>query len=120
MGSGHKRDLLTLRIVTLGSLSIAAGLALVLSGGRPVEVINRVLLDLSTNSVGPLRWMVIVALLVALAAHVLLFHTRFVMPTSGRRLQKQGYLRMAGIYFVNFFSIVFRGKPATKNYTDVR
>jgi ribose transport system permease protein len=64
-------------IVTLGSLSIAAGLALVISDGRPVEVINRVLLDLSTNSVGPLRWMVIVALIVALAAHVLLFHTRF-------------------------------------------
>jgi ribose transport system permease protein len=64
-------------IVTLGSLSIAAGLALVLSDGKPVEVINRVLLDLSTNSVGPLRWMVIVALIVAIGSHVLLFHTRF-------------------------------------------
>ena len=49
-----------------------------------------------------------------------LFSNRFVMPTSGRRLQKQGYLKMAGIYFVNFFSIVFRGKPATRGYTDVR
>jgi glycosyltransferase involved in cell wall biosynthesis len=49
-----------------------------------------------------------------------LFSPRFVMPTSGRRLQKQGYLRMAGLYFINFFSIVFRGKPATKGYTDVR
>jgi ribose/xylose/arabinose/galactoside ABC-type transport system permease subunit len=64
-------------IVTLGSLSIAAGLALVISDGKPVEVINKVMLDLSTNSVGPLRWMVIVALLVALGAHMLLFHTRF-------------------------------------------
>ena len=36
------------------------------------------------------------------------------MPTSGRRLQKQGFLKMAGLYFVNFFSIVFRGKPATQ------
>jgi len=49
-----------------------------------------------------------------------LFDPRFVMPTSGRRLQKQGFLKMAGLYFVNFFSIVFRGKPATKGYTDVR
>jgi ribose transport system permease protein len=64
-------------IVTLGSLSIAAGLALVISDGKPVEVINKLMLDLSTNSVGPLRWMVIVALLVALGAHMLLFHTRF-------------------------------------------
>ena len=64
-------------IVTLGSLSIAAGLALVISDGMPVQVIDKVMLDLSTNSVGPLRWVVIVALLVALGAHVLLFHTRF-------------------------------------------
>jgi ribose transport system permease protein len=64
-------------IVTLGSLSIAAGLALVISDGKPVEVINRTMLDLSTNSVGPLRWAVIVAIIVAIGAHVLLFHTRF-------------------------------------------
>ena len=49
-----------------------------------------------------------------------LFSPRFVMPTSGRRMKKHGFLKMAGIYFVNFFSIVFRGKPATKGYTDVR
>jgi ribose/xylose/arabinose/galactoside ABC-type transport system permease subunit len=64
-------------IVTLGSLSIAAGLALVISDGKPVEVINKTMLDLSTNSVGPLRWSVIVALLVAVGADVLLFQTRF-------------------------------------------
>jgi ribose/xylose/arabinose/galactoside ABC-type transport system permease subunit len=64
-------------IVTLGSLSIAAGLALVISDGKPVEVINRTMLDLSTNSVGPLRWAVIVAVVVAVGMHVLLFHTRF-------------------------------------------
>jgi ribose transport system permease protein len=64
-------------IVTLGSLSIAAGLALVISDGKPVEVLNKTMLDLSTNSVGPLKWGVIVALLVAIGAHLLLFHTRF-------------------------------------------
>jgi ribose/xylose/arabinose/galactoside ABC-type transport system permease subunit len=64
-------------IVTLGTLSIAAGIALVISDGKPVEVINRTMLDLSTKSVGPLRLVVIVALIVAVGAHVLLFHTRF-------------------------------------------
>jgi ribose/xylose/arabinose/galactoside ABC-type transport system permease subunit len=64
-------------IVTLGSLSIAAGLALVISDGKPVEVIQKTILDLSTNSVGPLRWTVVLALLVAIGAHILLFHTRF-------------------------------------------
>ena len=64
-------------IVTLGTLSIAAGVALVISDGKPVEVINRTMLDLSTKSVGPLRLMVIVALVVAVLAHVLLFQTRF-------------------------------------------
>jgi ribose transport system permease protein len=64
-------------IVTLGSLSIAAGVALVISDGKPVEVIQKTMLDLSTNSVGPLRWTVILALLVAIGAHILLFHTRF-------------------------------------------
>ena len=49
-----------------------------------------------------------------------LFSPRFVMPTSGRRLQKQGYFKTAGIYFINFFSIVFRGKPVTRGYTDIR
>src|SRR6185503_16273592 len=36
-------------IVTLGSLSIAAGVALVISDGKPVEVINKTMLDLSTK-----------------------------------------------------------------------
>jgi ribose transport system permease protein len=64
-------------IVTLGSLSIAAGLALVISDGKPVEVIDKLMLDVSTSSAGPLRWSVVVALLMAVAAHVLLFRTRF-------------------------------------------
>ena len=64
-------------IVTLGSLSIAAGVALVISDGKPVEVIQKTMLDLSTNSVGPLRWSVILALVVAVGAHILLFQTRF-------------------------------------------
>ena len=49
-----------------------------------------------------------------------LFSPRFVMPTSGRRMKKQGFAKIAGIYFANFVSVVFRGKPATKVYEDVR
>jgi glycosyltransferase involved in cell wall biosynthesis len=50
----------------------------------------------------------------------MLFSPRFVMPTSGRRMKKQGFLKIAGIYFINYFSIVFRGKSATKEYEDIR
>ena len=49
-----------------------------------------------------------------------LFSPRFVMPTSARRMQKQGFVKMASIYFINYFSILFRGKPATKGYKDIR
>lgn len=49
-----------------------------------------------------------------------LFHPRFVMPTSGRRMTKQGFVKTAGIYFVNYFAIAMRGKPATKGYEDIR
>lgn len=49
-----------------------------------------------------------------------LFSPRFVMPTSGRRMKKQGFLKMASIYFINYFSILFSGKPVTKGYKDIR
>ena len=49
-----------------------------------------------------------------------LFCPRFVMPTSGRRMKKEGFAKIAGIYCANYFSIVFRGKPATSGYEDIR
>jgi glycosyltransferase involved in cell wall biosynthesis len=49
-----------------------------------------------------------------------LFSQKFVMPTSARRMQQQGFVRIAAIYFVNYFSIVLRGKPATSSYQDIR
>lgn len=42
------------------------------------------------------------------------------MLTSGRRLEKEGVFRTAGTYTLNFFWVTFRGKPATKAYTDIR
>jgi ribose transport system permease protein len=73
-------------IVTLGTLSAASGLALILSDGKPATIISAPLLKLSTGSVGILGYSVIVALVLAVVAHVVLFHTRFgthVLATGG-------------------------------------
>ncbi|MEV4640926.1 ABC transporter permease [Actinoplanes sp. NPDC049548] len=73
-------------IVTLGMLSAASGTALVLSDGKPVTVINTFLLRLSTGGIGIFGWFVVIAAVVAVIAHILLFHTRFgthVLATGG-------------------------------------
>lgn len=64
-------------IVTLGTLSAAAGAALILATGEPVTVISEFLLRLATGSLGPIPYFVIVAAIVAIVGHVMLFHTRF-------------------------------------------
>ncbi|HET7475225.1 MAG TPA: ABC transporter permease [Dermatophilaceae bacterium] len=73
-------------IVTLGTLSAASGLALILADGKPQTVISVPLLRLSTGTVGVLGYTFIIAVVLAAAAHVLLFHTRFgtyVLATGG-------------------------------------
>lgn len=42
------------------------------------------------------------------------------MYTSGRRLEKEGVFQTAGVYVLNYFWVTFSGKPATKDYNDVR
>jgi glycosyltransferase involved in cell wall biosynthesis len=42
------------------------------------------------------------------------------MLTSGRRLEKEGVFKTASTYTLNYFWVTFRGKPATKDYTDIR
>lgn len=64
-------------IVTLGGLSVASGAALVISDGKPVTVVDKFLLRLSTDGIGIVGWSVVVALAVAVIAHGVLFHTRF-------------------------------------------
>lgn len=64
-------------IVTLGTLSAASGAALVLADGKPVTVVDRTLLQFSTGGVGIIGWSVLVAAVVAVIAHILLFRTRF-------------------------------------------
>lgn len=44
----------------------------------------------------------------------------FQMPTSGRRLMKEGLIKTGWTYALNHFSITYRKKPATQTYTDVR
>jgi ribose transport system permease protein len=73
-------------IVTLGTLSAAAGAALVFSNGKPVTVIDLFLLRLSTGGLGIFGWFAIIAAVVAVIAHIVLFNTRFgthVLATGG-------------------------------------
>ena len=42
------------------------------------------------------------------------------MYTTGRRLDKEGLVKMSFIYTLNHLSILWTGKPATKHYSDVR
>jgi ribose/xylose/arabinose/galactoside ABC-type transport system permease subunit len=73
-------------IVTLGTLSAASGAALIFADGKPVTVINITLLKLSTGGVGIFGWTFIIAIAIAVIAHVVLFWTRFgthVLATGG-------------------------------------
>jgi ribose transport system permease protein len=64
-------------IVTLGMLSVASGIALVLSNGQPRQIISPFLAKLAINGIGDVPYLMILALVIAVAAHFLLFNTRF-------------------------------------------
>ncbi len=73
-------------IVTLGMLSAASGLALILADGKPKTIISGPLLRLSTGTVWIFGYTFLIALALAALAHVVLFHTRFgthVLATGG-------------------------------------
>lgn len=72
-------------IVTLGTLSAATGLALILSDGRPIAVASPELLRLTSGSVGIFGYPVFIALAVAVAGWFVMFRTRF-----GLRVQAVG------------------------------
>ena len=63
-------------IATLGMLSVATGMALLISNAQPVTVFNSFFTELATGSIGPIRYMVLIAIAVAILAHIVLFHTR--------------------------------------------
>jgi ribose transport system permease protein len=64
-------------IVTLATLSAASGLALILADGKPTPVLDGFLLELAAGGLGPIPWPVVIAAVVAVLAHVVLFHSRF-------------------------------------------
>jgi putative xylitol transport system permease protein len=73
-------------IVTLGMLSAASGLALILADGKPKTIISPALLSLSTGTVWIFGYTFLIALALAAFAHVVLFHTKFgthVLATGG-------------------------------------
>lgn len=73
-------------VVTLGMLSAASGLALILSDGQPVQVTERFLFTISLDGIWIVSWIVVVALVIAVVAYLVLFRTRFgthVLATGG-------------------------------------
>lgn len=73
-------------IVTLGMLSVAAGAALVLSDGRPRQIISEPLATLAIGDVAHVPYLMFIAIAIVLVAHFTLFNTRFgthVLATGG-------------------------------------
>jgi putative xylitol transport system permease protein len=73
-------------IVTLGTLSAASGAALIFADGKPKNIISPPLLKLSTGSVWVFGYSFVIAIVLAVIAHVVLFYTRFgtyVLATGG-------------------------------------
>lgn len=73
-------------IVTLGALSAASGAALILSDGKPITVISPPLFKLSAGGIGLIPYTFMIAVAVAVIAHVVLFKTPFgthVLATGG-------------------------------------
>jgi ribose transport system permease protein len=64
-------------IVTLGMMSVARGLVLIITHGDSIRDVPKGVVDALNGNVGPIAGAVLVLLVVALAAHLLLAHTRF-------------------------------------------
>lgn len=64
-------------IATLGTLSVATGLALIFTDGRPITVTSLELLTLTTGRIGFIGYPVILAIIVGLIAAFVMFKTRF-------------------------------------------
>ncbi|WP_368498478.1 ABC transporter permease [Herbiconiux sp. A18JL235] len=64
-------------IATLGTLSVATGLALIVSNGKPITVTSPELLTLTSGSLGIFGYPIILAAIVAVLAWFFMFRTRF-------------------------------------------
>jgi ribose/xylose/arabinose/galactoside ABC-type transport system permease subunit len=73
-------------IVTLGMLSLASGVALIISDAKPVQIISPFLASLSINSIGIVPILMVIALVILIIAQLVLTQTRFgtyVLATGG-------------------------------------
>jgi ribose transport system permease protein len=80
-------------IMTLAMLQIAAGICALLVRGQIAYAVPHLVLTLGSRSLGPVPWIVIVAALVMLVAHLVLTYTRF-----GRYVYMVGGNREAAEY----------------------
>jgi ribose/xylose/arabinose/galactoside ABC-type transport system permease subunit len=64
-------------IATLGTLSVATGLALIVSNGKPISVNSPELLTLTSGSLGIFGYPIILAAIIAVGAWFFMFRTRF-------------------------------------------
>lgn len=64
-------------IATLGTLSVATGLALILTEGKPISINSLELLRLTTGTVGIFGFPFLIAALIAAAFWLVMFRTRF-------------------------------------------
>lgn len=77
-------------IVTLGMLSVAAGAALVLSDGKPRQIIDERLANVAINEFTHIPYLMFIAFAIVLVAHFVLFHTRFgthLLAVGGDQMQ---------------------------------
>ncbi|MGO3759034.1 MAG: ABC transporter permease [Agrococcus casei] len=75
-------------IVTLGTFSAFSGLTLLLSDARPQVVSSSTLSTIATGGVGPVSYLLLIALAIAVIAYVVMFHTPFgthVLAVGGNR-----------------------------------
>ncbi len=75
-------------IATLGMLGVMNGVALIASDGQSFSVSSPFLQSLALGSIGPVRYFYLIALLIAVGAHLVFTHTPFgmhVLATGGNR-----------------------------------
>lgn len=96
-------------IVTLGTLSAASGLALIIADGKKNTIVAPVLIRMSVDGVWVFSWSVLIALVLAVVAHVALFHTRFGLHVlaiggsedSSRAVGIRTWMVKTGVYLIS-------------------
>jgi ribose transport system permease protein len=96
-------------IVTLGTLSAASGLALIVADGQKTTIVEPVLIKMSVNGIWIFSWSVIIAIALAVLAHVVLFHSRFGLHVlaiggseeSARAVGIRTWMVKTGVYVIS-------------------